>query len=215
MIGEADRQAAGHVASPWHNGLGYLLRQVFPFHDRSLAACEAIGFGATASPSLDHSNVTTLAAPRGRDQSRIDDTAFLVIGTPNDRRDFTTAIRAFALAARRGDRLIIAGCGRHRARLEKWMVALSVENKIAFVDDTASAGQAANMARHDVAIIVSTGTGAAGLCHSALLARRPVLVSDRSAAVTTLGTGHVAGTVFCSGDVVALTEGMLRARSRV
>ena len=59
---------------------------------------------------------------------------YLAIGTPADRKAFTTAIRAFALAGKLGDSLTLIGYGRHRRRLEKWSTALGIDATVAFAD---------------------------------------------------------------------------------
>jgi len=61
-------------------------------------------------------------------------TRYLAVGNLNDRRGYTTVIRAFALSGKLGDRLTIIGFGRYRRRLEKWTRALGIEAIVDFSD---------------------------------------------------------------------------------
>ncbi|MCU6456090.1 hypothetical protein LPN01_18585 [Sphingomonas sp. A2-49] len=59
-------------------------------------------------------------------------TRYLAVGGAGDRRGYVTAIRAFALSGKRGDRLTMIGYGRHRRRLEHWAKALGIDAIVAF-----------------------------------------------------------------------------------
>lgn len=76
---------------------------------------------------------------------------FAAFGKAGDGKLFTTAIRAFALAGKLGDRLVLHGFGRRRPRLVKWATALGVDAVVDFADH---AGDLAPLVI-DVAIFLS------------------------------------------------------------
>jgi len=72
---------------------------------------------------------------------------------PGDRRGFTTAIRAFALGGKLGDRLTLVGFGRHKRRLERWAKALGVDAIVVFSE--AVPGECLKPDMFDVVLFVS------------------------------------------------------------
>lgn len=71
--------------------------------------------------------------PDGARRRSCTPTRYLAVGKAGDRRGYVTAIRAFALSGKLGDRLTMIGYGRHRRRLEHWARALGVDAIVAFL----------------------------------------------------------------------------------
>ncbi|MGU3317460.1 glycosyltransferase [Sphingomonas sp. M6A6_1c] len=83
--------------------------------------------------SADELSISTSESANGTiPLSRNAPMVFLVVGRLNDRKGYTAAIRAFALAGRLGDRLTLRGYGRHRWRLERWAEALGIDAVVTF-----------------------------------------------------------------------------------
>lgn len=76
---------------------------------------------------------------------------FGAFGTPRDGKSFTTAVRAFALAGRLGDRLLLNVYGPRRPRLLKWATALGLDRTVDFVEGAGDIGDGAI----DVLILLS------------------------------------------------------------
>lgn len=209
MIGTADGKQASRPSGRWWNDLSD------PFRNIPLVSTrDGTGSGDPPELLMDPPTAMTMWEPCSRDYRQVGERSFLVIGTPGDRKGFTTAIRAFALAGRRGDRLTISGYGPYRARLEKWTVALSIECKVSFADARPCSGQSEAIGSHDVAIILSRNADAFDACRHALLAGRAVLAPDRNEALAMLLAESGSGMVFPSGDVTALSLAMLRVAPR-
>ncbi|WP_126053259.1 hypothetical protein [Sphingomonas sp. S-NIH.Pt1_0416] len=131
--------------------------------------------------------------------------SFLVVGTPRNRAEFTTVIRAFALAGRWGDRLTLVGYGQHRRRLEKWATALRIDAVVTFAE--ADAG--CSVVGHDVVILISPHPKSIRLVLHALLDGMGVLATSDNLAAVQLLSGGGLGLVFPPRDVSALSHAML------
>ncbi|MEA1085004.1 hypothetical protein SFC76_12105 [Sphingomonas sp. CD22] len=101
-----------------------------PFTSVSQDALVAIDEGQDSAddPSISTSESANRTVPLSRNAPMV----FLVVGRLNDRKGYTAAIRAFALAGRLGDRLTLRGYGRHRWRLERWAKALGIDAVVTF-----------------------------------------------------------------------------------
>ena len=105
---------------------------VHPIDEEATFDGAADQFGSTI-PTLDQSKfVSEPIASKLASRSEHSPIRYLALGTPSDRKAFTTAIRAFALAGKLGDSLTLIGYGRHRRRLEKWSTALRMGAIVTF-----------------------------------------------------------------------------------
>ena len=131
-------------------------------------------------------------------------TWFLVLGSPGDGKAFTCAVRAFALAGRLGDHLILVGYGQRRRSLEKWVRALRIERAVTFAG--AAVSPTIDTAGCDVAIVISQAEGRSTL--------RLGTVSDEGArrCAGVLGIAAPPDDHIASGDVVALCHAMVLSR---
>jgi glycosyltransferase involved in cell wall biosynthesis len=99
-----------------------------PAHSRSQAVPTGSNLAAQGCRHL----VRHGDGPDGARRQPCPPTHYLAIGKPGDRRGYVTAIRAFALSGKLGDRLTMIGYGRHRRRLEHWARTLGIDAIVAF-----------------------------------------------------------------------------------
>lgn len=141
----------------------WLLRKVSTFTASILAALPQQVGGVQTGNSFDHQDrillagISTAAVPTtsliGAGCATSDlPIAYLVLGSPADRKAFSVTIRAFALAGRLGDRLTLVGYGCHRHRLERWSIALGIDAMVSFAG--AEQEYTVDYSLFDVAIIL-------------------------------------------------------------
>jgi len=103
--------------------------------------------GSYLSPTS--GGVRGVSTPR----SRRDPVNYLVLGGRDDRKGYTTAVRAFALAGKLGDHLILIGYGKQRRRLEAWARSLGIDATVTFRHP--DVGEQIDLTGVDVVIVVS------------------------------------------------------------
>lgn len=133
---------------------------------------------------------------------------YLALGTPSDRKAFTTAIRAFALAGRWGDHLTLIGYGRHRRRLEKWSAALRIDAVVTFAE--ADWQHTADLSCYDTVILLSQCDERNFSLMQEVRRRGLRIISmSRDANIVELIRNRELGFSIAAGDVLALSHAML------
>ena len=133
---------------------------------------------------------------------------YLALGTPSDRKAFTVAIRAFALAGRWGDHLTLIGYGRHRRALEKWSVALRTEAVVTFAEPYGQ--HVPNIGAYDVAIILSRpDKSQISLILEALSHALRIILMGQDTDTAEIFRARGLSVSVAAGDVLALSHAML------
>jgi len=134
---------------------------------------------------------------------------FLAAGRLVAQKDFATALRAFAEAARPEDRLAIVGEGPDRPMLERLIRQLGIEDRVALPGH--SRALADWFAESDVFLLSSRYEGVPAVIVEALAAGMPVIATDCCVAMRHLLLDGRLGRLVPCGDLPALCAAIREA----
>lgn len=161
-------------------------------------------------PSISTSECANRTIPRLRNAPMV----ILVLGRPFDRKGYTAAIRAFALAGRLGDRLTLIGYGRHRRRLERWAKALGIDAVVTFHEPNRALPT--DLLGVDVVIFVSHDPQfLSPLILSALARDVTIIAAYEDEKTRSILKEHKFVNLVNSRDVIALSSAISRVRLAV
>jgi glycosyltransferase involved in cell wall biosynthesis len=162
-----------------------------------------------ASPALSRERIERLhhaaACPAPGDGRR-----FVAIGRLARQKNLPLMLRAFALGARAGDRLLIVGDGPERAALQRLARRFGIADRVIFTGHVPDGAML--LRRRDTLILASRYEGVPGVVLEALAAGISVIATDCSAAMRPLLDHGRLGSVVASGDLDALSQEIGRLR---
>lgn len=162
-------------------------------------------------PALTDAEFASLAAIERRPCPR-DGALLLGVGRLVGQKNFVLLLRAFAAYAPRQDRLLIAGEGPERPRLERLAAGLGIASRVTLAghcDDVP-----ALLREADVFVLSSAYEGVPAVIVEALAAGMPIVATNCSGSIAWLtGFGRDA-IVVASGDVEGLGRALRNVRDR-
>lgn len=165
------------------------------------------------NPCFTEAGLARLAAACEERRASGKGTRFLAVGRLARQKNFANLMAAFAAMAGPDDRLVIAGEGAERARLEALAVALGISGRVQLpghVGDVAPL-----MAAADVFVLSSDYEGLGVVVLEALAAGLPVVATDCCAAMPDLLAGGAFGALVPPRDSRALAGAMAEVAARV
>jgi glycosyltransferase involved in cell wall biosynthesis len=161
-------------------------------------------------PALDEREALRLARARDDRPCRPETgQLFLSVGRLCPQKRFDLLIRAFALAAAPGDRLVILGEGPGRPRLEALARRLGVDQRMSLPGHRRDI--AAWLAQADAFVLSSDYEGVPAVIIEAMAAGVPVVATHSSAAMEDLLDRGRLGRLVACGDTAALAQAMAEA----
>ena len=161
-------------------------------------------------PALDEQEGLRLARARDDRPCRPETgRLFLSVGRLCPQKRFDLLIRAFALAAAAGDRLVILGEGPGRSRLEALARRLGVDQRISLPGHRRDI--AAWLAQADAFVLSSDYEGVPAVIIEAMAAGVPVVATNSSAAMEDLLDRGRLGRLVACGDTAALAQALAEA----
>ncbi len=130
---------------------------------------------------------------------------YLAAGRLAPQKNLALLLRAFARAARPGDRLTIAGEGPERGALERLRAELGLAEQVDFPGEVPAIDPL--LAKVDALVLSSDYEGLPGIVVEALAAGLPILATDCCVSMATLVEEGRTGLLVPVGDEAALAQG--------